>query len=116
MGAFTTLFDLFYKASIGHPDPNWDFEPDTLKIKQGTTVNVVDQGGEPHTFTEVRSFGGGFIDKLNAPGQTTAPECVGGFGNLDVAKTRILQGSHSEVGGCPKESITSSAASIPGCA
>src|SRR5437763_12183949 len=61
LGAFTTLSDLFAQAAAGHPDPKWDFEPDTLRVKEGTPLSVVDQGGEPHTFTEVAKFGGGFI-------------------------------------------------------
>lgn len=97
LGAFTTLSDLVAKAAAGTPDPGWDFEPDTLKIKEGATVSVVDQGGEPHTFTEVAHFGGGFIPGLNAPGEDAAPECAGGFSNLSVAKTRILQASHVEI-------------------
>lgn len=97
LGAFTTLSDLFAKAAAGTPDPGWDFEPDTVHIKKGTTLSVVDQGGEPHTFTEVAQFGGGFIPGLNAPGEDTVPECAGGFSQVAVAKTRILQGSHVEV-------------------
>ena len=50
LGYFTTLSDLFSEAESGHPDPNWDFEPDTVHINQGTTLRVVDEGGEPHTF------------------------------------------------------------------
>jgi plastocyanin len=96
LGAFTTLDDLFAKAAAGTPDPNWDFEPDVLKIKQGTVLSVVDQGGEPHTFTEVAKFGGGFIEGLNG-GEEIAPECSGGFANVAVAKTRILQGSQMQV-------------------
>jgi len=96
LGYTTTLSDLFAKAAAGTPDPGWDFEPDTVKIKEGTTLSVVDQGGEPHTFTEVAKFGGGFIPGLNA-GQDTVPECVGGFKNVAVAKTRILQGSQIQV-------------------
>src|SRR5437016_9672156 len=46
LGAFTTLSDLFSKAAAGTPDPGWDFEPDTLKIKEGTSLVVSDQGGE----------------------------------------------------------------------
>jgi plastocyanin len=102
LGAFTTLSDLFAKAQAKTPDPGWDFEPDQLKIDEGTTLSVVDQGGEPHTFTEVAKFGGGFIDGLNAPGQHTAPECEGGFSNVAVARTRILQGSHSDITGLSK--------------
>jgi plastocyanin len=97
LGAFTTLSDLFAKAAAGHPDQGWDFEPDTLKIKEGTTLSVADQGGEPHTFTEVAKFGGGFIPGLNAPGEDTVPECAGGFSNVAVARTRILQGSNVNV-------------------
>ena len=102
LGAFTVLTDLFSKAQAGTPDPGWDFEPDALTIKQGTTVNVVDQGGEPHTFTEVAHFGGGFIPPLNTPDQTTVPECAGGFSNVAVARTRILQGSQLQVTGLSK--------------
>jgi len=92
LGAATTFNDLFAKAQAGTPDPGWDFEPVVLRIKKGTPLVVVDQGGEPHTFTEVEKFGGGFINDLNA-GEPTVPECAGGFKNINVAKTRILQGS-----------------------
>jgi plastocyanin len=96
LGYTTTFQDLFAKAAAGTPDPGWDFEPDTLKVKEGTTLVVTDQGGEPHTFTEVKKFGGGFIDGLNS-GEQTVPECSGGFSNVAVAKTRIIQGSQMEV-------------------
>ena len=99
LGAFTTLSDLFAKAAAGTPDPGWDFEPDRLSIPKGTTLSVVDQGGEPHTFTEVAQFGGGFIPGLNAPGENVVPECDGGFSKVSVARTRILQGSQLEITG-----------------
>jgi hypothetical protein len=35
-------------------------------------------------------------------GEATAPECQGGFGNLAVARTRILQGSRLDVAGLAK--------------
>ena len=101
LGASTTLANLLAEAAAGTPDPNWDFEPDTLKIKEGTIVSVVDQGGEPHTFTEVANFGGGFIPQLNA-GQETVPECAGGFSRVAVARTRLLQGSQVQITGLSK--------------
>jgi plastocyanin len=101
LGAFTTLDKLFKQAMDGTPDPNWDFEPDTLRIKKGTPIIVVDQGGEPHTFTEVKHFGGGFITDLNS-GEPTVSECENGFKNLAVARTRILQGSQLLVLGLSK--------------
>jgi plastocyanin len=101
LGASTTLANLLAEAAAGTPDPNWDFEPDTLHIKEGTVVSVTDQGGEPHTFTEVAAFGGGFIPPLNS-GQATVPECAGGFGSVAVARTRLLQGSTVQVVGLSK--------------
>ncbi len=101
LGAATKFDDLFKKAAAGTPDPGWDFEPDVVHIKKGTTLSVVDQGGEPHTFTEVAQFGGGFINDLNG-GEAMVPECAGGFSNLAVAKTRILQGSQSQITGLSK--------------
>jgi len=101
LGSATTLTDLFSKAAAGTPDPGWDFEPDTIQIKKGTTLSVVDQGGEPHTFTEVEKFGGGFIPGLNN-GEATVPECSGGFANVAVARTRILQGSQVQVNNLSK--------------
>src|SRR6202521_2154595 len=102
LGYATTLSDLFQKAGNGTPDPGWDFEPDTVKIKEGATLSVVDQGGEPHTFTEVEQFGGGFIGVLNGPGEETVPECADGFANLAVARTRILQASQVQITGLSK--------------
>lgn len=52
---------------------------------RGTVLSVVNQGGEPHTFTEVAKFGGGFVGDLNH-GEATVPECDGGFSNLNVAR------------------------------
>jgi len=99
LGASTKFADLFTAAQSGNPDPKWDFEPDSLTIKKGTILSVADQGGEPHTFTEVAKFGGGFIPGLNAPGEDTVPECTGGFSRVEVARTRILQGSQLQFAG-----------------
>jgi plastocyanin len=99
---FVTKFnDLFDQAKQGKPDPNWDFEPDNVTAMKGAQIVVVNQGGEPHTFTEVKQFGGGFIGDLNG-GEPTVNECSGGFKNLDVARTRILQGSQLLVNGLSK--------------
>ncbi len=101
LGFATKLGDLFDKAANGTPDPGWDFEPDQITIDKGTVLSVVDQGGEPHTFTEVKEFGGGFIEGLNH-GEPTVPECQGGFANIKVARTRITQGSRLEMANLPK--------------
>jgi len=67
-----TLSDPFSQAAAGTPNPSWDFAPDTVSVVRGIPVPVVNQGGEPHTFTEVQKFVGGFIPGLN-DGQETVP-------------------------------------------
>ena len=47
LGFSTTFNDLFAKAAAGTPDPNWDFEPDTVTIKKGTPLIVVDRAANP---------------------------------------------------------------------
>lgn len=101
LGYSTTLTQLLQEAASGTPDPKWDFEPDTVHMHEGTILSVVDQGGEPHTFTEVHKFGGGFIPGLNG-GEAPVPECAAGFSSVAVARTRILQGSQIEVTGLSK--------------
>jgi plastocyanin len=99
----TTFANLFAEAAAGRPDPNWDFEPDSVTLKKETPIVVVNQGGEPHTFTEVAKFGGGFVPGLNGPCSPPAvPECAGGFKDVAVARTRILQGSQLQVAGLSK--------------
>ena len=103
LGFSTTLANLSAGAEAGMPDPGWDFEPDQVTINKGDIVSAVNQGGEPHTFTEVKAFGNGFVPPLNPGSATSAiPECSGGFGSIAVAKTRILQGSHLDITGLSK--------------
>ena len=92
VGYSVTFSKLFADAAAEHPDKDkWDFEPDNLTVDEGTPIIAVNQGGEPHTFTEVAQFGGGFIPPLNG-GEPVAPECALGFSSVAVARTRILQG------------------------
>ena len=101
LGYTTTFSKLLSEAAAGSPDPKWDFEPDTLTVGEGTPVIAVNQGGEPHTFTEVAQVGGGFIPPLNH-GEAAVPECAAGFSSVAVARTRILQGSQLQVAGLSK--------------
>lgn len=102
LGAQTTFANLFAEAEAGTPDPNWAFAPSQLTIKKGTSLRVMDEGGEPHTFTEVAQFGGGFIPGLNGPSEAVAPECAGGFSAVALAQTRVLQGSQRTITGLSK--------------
>ena len=72
-------FDQFVAQLQSHGTVNsWRFNPSNIHVTSTTTLDVVNQGGEEHTFTEVANFGGGFIPFLNAltGDLVPAPECV----------------------------------------
>ena len=74
----TTFPDFIAEVQRTRQAEEWRFKPDMLKVKSGRPVIVENRGGETHTFTLVKTFGGGFIAPLNAlTGNTTlAPECA----------------------------------------
>jgi plastocyanin len=61
-------------AVIGHP--SWRFEPGYLTVETGKTLQLLNEGGRPHTFTPVAQFGGGRVPPNNTPGLFPAPECA----------------------------------------
>jgi hypothetical protein len=56
----------------------WRFIPDRASNEDGINLNLKNLGGETHTFTRVKEFGGGFVAALNAASgnPTPAPECA----------------------------------------
>jgi plastocyanin len=56
----------------------WRFAPAQIRVPEGAAVQLQNLGGETHTFTEVKKFGGGFVDFLNAASgnPVPAPECA----------------------------------------
>jgi len=77
-GAITVggfLGELTSDQSVGA----WRFSPAEVDSKHGKiTFALQNTGGETHTFTRVKRFGGGFVDALNgASGNPVpAPECA----------------------------------------
>jgi plastocyanin len=57
----------------------WRFTPEQVRLSRGQFLRLVNRGGEEHTFTEVVSFGGGFVPELNAalPPGTPLAEPIG---------------------------------------
>lgn len=56
---------------------SWHFAPPTATVLMGQSFVAVNKGGEVHTFTEVKEFGGGIVPALNqlAHVPAVAPEC-----------------------------------------
>jgi hypothetical protein len=77
-GAITVtgfLGELGSEQSVGA----WRYSPSEIKSNDGKiTLALQNVGGETHTFTRVKEFGGGFVDVLNqASGNPVpAPECA----------------------------------------
>jgi len=76
---------------IGHMA--WRTDPTYLRIEPDKTVKVTNEGGRGHTFTEVASFGGGFVPPLNQ-GLTQAPECAD---SATIAATTLDPGDSLEL-------------------
>jgi plastocyanin len=56
----------------------WRFTPTSVEARVGQSLLALNNGGEVHTFTEVASFGGGVVPRLNelSGNRTVAPECA----------------------------------------
>jgi hypothetical protein len=70
-------------AVIGHP--SWRNDPSYLVVTEGTRLRVQNEGGRGHTFTEVASFGGGFVPPISF-GLAPAPACL----NIASDPTQII--------------------------
>jgi plastocyanin len=70
-----------------HQVAAWRFVPNAFTIKVGQEITAMNDGGEQHTFTEVKAFGGGIVSSLNtASGNTqVAPECAALSANAMIA-------------------------------
>ena len=79
VGSFSTTLAQFF-AELGQDQTvgAWRFHPLFARANKGTQLIVTNFGGELHTFTKVKEFGGGFVQPLNdASGNPIpAPECA----------------------------------------
>jgi len=62
VGNGSTTFGDFIGQLVDHGFAGaWRFSPGQVKIDAGSSLRIVNQGGETHTFTQVTQFGGGGI-------------------------------------------------------
>jgi hypothetical protein len=56
----------------------WHFAASNVNVFAGQTLDVINRGGETHTFTEVKKFGGGIVPILNqlSGNPVPTPECL----------------------------------------
>ena len=71
------LLDFINEVSNKQEAGAWRFAPGSIEARVGDRLLSVNSGGEKHTFTEVKQFGGGLNAILNDLSHNTvvAPEC-----------------------------------------
>jgi plastocyanin len=69
----TPIGDLVAAAQANDPLAQWRFSRPEFNIDAGGTIDVVNQGGEAHTFTKVAAFGDGCIPVVNPGGRVGTP-------------------------------------------
>ncbi len=74
----TTVGEFFAELAATKQAKDWKFDPSMLTIRGGRPVILENEGGETHTFTMVKAFGGGFVEPLNAISGNDVPaeECA----------------------------------------
>jgi hypothetical protein len=71
----TTFQDFLAQVLDEGQADDWEFDPDHDHGKAGEFARSHNEGGETHTFTPVKKFGGGFVAVLN-DGQKPIGECA----------------------------------------
>ena len=75
----TELFSLFIQeVTLDKIAGAWRFGSTKYTLSQGSNTKLDNHGGELHTFTKVKDFGGGFVEVLNklSGNPIPAPECL----------------------------------------
>jgi len=76
-GGSTTFANFIAQLQANGSAKGWEFNPSGVDLDAGETLTTRNQGGEFHTFTEVKQFGGGCVQLLNdLLGLTPVPECI----------------------------------------
>ena len=105
VGNGSTTFDDFVGQLAGHGFAGaWRFSPGHVTINAGSSLRIVNQGGETHTFTQVTQFGGGgIVPPINLIlfGTTTPPmfffpplNIVPAGGSLTIPAATLTPGTH----------------------
>jgi hypothetical protein len=75
----TELFPLFIQeVTLDKIAGAWRFGSTKYTLSEGRATKLDNRGGELHTFTKVKDFGGGFVELLNklSGNPIPAPECL----------------------------------------
>jgi hypothetical protein len=116
LGAATKLSDLFKKAAAGTPDPGWDFEPDTVHIKKGTTLIVVDEAASLTLLPRWRGSVAVLYRGLMRQERARFPNVPAALRRSRWPRPESFKAAMPRSQACRRVNIFLSAASILGCA
>jgi hypothetical protein len=71
----TTFAEFTATLDAGVAPHKWRFSRDEFGLDAGGRIDVESRGGEFHTFTEVKEFGGGCVAEFLNLGEAPVPEC-----------------------------------------
>ena len=94
-GGEVTFGEFFAAAPLGHPA--WRNAPSYLKVPGRGNLQVANEGGRTHSFTEVAAFGNGIVPPLNPNAQPAVPEC-GDFSESTLAPGATMKIDRLEKG------------------
>jgi len=99
----TTFQEFVAELTATHTARSWNFNPLQATTHAGDALLVQNVGGEAHTFTPVKHFGGGFIQLLNdlTGNPVPASECLNVPG-LDF----VAGGGKSVISGAALAAVT----------
>ena len=115
VGASTTFSTLFADAAAGHPDPKWDVEPDSMNVKEGTIVSVVNSGGNRILLPKWPSSAegsSGLSMAAKRPSRNVRPASRA----WPWPRLAFCRAASCNSSACRRANTCFSAASIPGCA
>jgi hypothetical protein len=83
----TTLDEFRAQFAAAFRVAGWEYGGGQIRVNLGSSFRVDNQGGETHSFTIVKNFGGGRVAPLNNPNEAVAPECLAAQSatNVDIA-------------------------------
>lgn len=86
-----TLDNFIAQLQSTHVAKGWSLSPTVLTAQFGVDLLGNNIGGETHTFTPVKAFGGGFFVPLNelTDNLVPAPECL----TLDLSEDLVVAGA-----------------------
>jgi len=90
------IAELMARGNVGA----WHFAASNVNVFAGQTLDVTNRGGETHTFTKVKQFGGGIVPFLNqlSGNPVPAPECIERGGPVFIAAGDTHQVSIGDAG------------------